>query len=224
MSINARIHRVLQQLQQGRVIRVYHLKRQAIAGGGPRQLVLLVPQPSQQLAHTGTRREFFEHPRDRLLHAAVGMLTQVFPVHHDVTTLHPVMQFPTQRFLTQRGSQPLPDGIDFMHGQRPLNSQHQAVLRQGRIEHLSLIAQQRTVQGAPMRHQGPVERVARQPRGVLSEHDPDLLALHALQHFLEALAIAGEAGAGALITLNDPNLVLGPAERQGPATSPFWTR
>ena len=75
-----------------------------------------------------------------------------------------------------------------------------------------------------MRHQGPVERVACQPRGVLAEHDPDLFALHALQDLLEALAVAGEAGAGALIALNDLNLVLRPAQRKARATSPFWTR
>jgi hypothetical protein len=68
------------------------------------------------------------------------MFAQVSAVHHHIPSRRALLQFATRCLFPQRCFQSLADGVQLVHGQDALDSQHQAILRQCWIENLVLIS------------------------------------------------------------------------------------
>lgn len=111
--------------------------------------------------------------------------------------------------------------LGFRH--RALEAEQQAIIEVRRIVDAVFIENQGLGEGAHLQQPMPVARVPGQARHLQAQHDADARHPHFAHQLLEALAIGDRCGRLPLVAVDHDDLLLGPAERDGPATQRVLT-
>ena len=126
-----------------------------------------------------------KHERDGFTHALIWVLDHlpIWPQHI------PYRQASEQLSPPGFGQQPLPHAalqyLELHHTERPLDTEHQLIIQQVDIVELLLVANKRAEELTDLQQLTPVFVVARQPRELATEDDPDFGQRHLTDQLFE---------------------------------------
>ena len=122
---------------------------------------------------------------------------------------------PRSGLVEEPGGQAASDRMQLQFRDLALQAQEQAAVDRGRVVDPVAIGDEAVAVAADVEQRIPVGAVAGEPGDFGGEDDPHLFECEQGHEFLKALTSLGGAGGSALIRVDDPDLVLVPAEFEG---------
>jgi len=215
VRIRAREHRVGEDVVD-RLVGRRRPPHLAVAGRPARELAVLLQQPQHHLPGALKLIEVREHGRDRVR----DRLVRGDPDLPGLVVLQAGWQREAQlalaRLVQAAAAQPRAEHVQLGLAHRALQAEHEPVVVQRGVVDAVGVGDQRVGQRAQIQQLVPRRVVARQPRDLDPEHEPDPTQADVGDQPLEPVATVGALARPALVLIDHDDLGGPPAERDRP--------